>query len=36
MIYIRACVVAIPLAISQLTKTHLVVHKNDVPFLFGT
>ena len=36
MIYIRAYVVAIPLAIFQLTKTHLVVHKNNVPVLFGT
>ena len=44
MIYIRACVAAIPLAISQLTKTQnlhivrptLVVHKSNVPLLFGT
>ena len=44
MLYIRACVAAIPLAISQLTKTQnlcivrptLVVHKSNVPLLFGT
>ena len=44
MIYIRACVVGIPLAISELTKTQnlrvvrptLVVHKSNVPLLFGT
>ena len=44
MIYIRACVVAISLAITQLTKSQnlrmvrptLVVHESNVPLLFGT
>ena len=43
-IYIRACVAAISLAISQLTKTQnlrivrptLVVHKSNIPLLFDT
>ena len=44
MLYKRACVAAIPLAISQLTKTQnlcivrptLVVHKGNVPLLLST